>query len=455
MSSILDALRRIEREEGGRHQGTFQLGTEYPARADSRWRWAGAAVAVTLTGAVAAFLWLSETGILKDNGADRPPLPEDTQVAAVAQEDGTGREEGRLAVETPESEEVPPPGSVVAAKKPLATVDEASSVPKRPGAIPLTSTGVQAAPEPTNPAGTNEQVRESPPDAMVPGRERASLAEGVPEGSRWPAARPSAETDGRPPQHRLAPSSTPEPSAATASEGTELGSAPVPTDTSAARPARSLGDPGLRQRFAAKLAERMESAGSPPGDAARSAAAPQDRRAATGRTEAEQEPVSALSARPKGSTVGSPASFLNQPPPATNAAAPGIPPLEDRAPEPTILPPAEGGRLDEAEVRLPGPGVRPENLAGPEAGTKKGQQPNDAEEELLHRRPTGAPYVRVSFLFYSSEPTRRRVMLTVNDGSLVTLFEGQSTNDLAVERILRDEVHFRYQGKLFAVRPRS
>jgi hypothetical protein len=46
-------------------------------------------------------------------------------------------------------------------------------------------------------------------------------------------------------------------------------------------------------------------------------------------------------------------------------------------------------------------------------------------------------------------------MVTVNDGSLVTLFEGQSTNDLEVERILRDEVHFRYQGKLFAVRPRS
>jgi hypothetical protein len=454
MSSILDALRRIEREEGTRPQAPFQLGTEYPG-ADSRlrWRWAGAAVAVTLTGAVAAFLWLSGTGILKDKGADRPPLSEDTQLAAVAQEDGTGRERGHLAVETPEGEEAPPPGSVVAAKKPLATVDEASSVPKRPGASPLTSTGTQAASEPANPAGTNEQVRESPPDAMVPGRERASLAEGVPEGSRWPAARPSAETDGGPPQHRLAPSSIPEPSAATASGSTELGSAPVPTDTSAARPARSLGDPGLRQRFAAKLAERMESADSPPGDAARTAAAPQGRTAATGRTEAEQEP-SAPSARPEGSSVESPASFLNQPPPATNAAAPEISPLEDRALKPTILPPAVG-RLDEADLRLPGPEVRPENLAGPEAGTKKGQQPNDAEEEIVHRRPTGAPYVRVSFLFYSSEPTRRRVMVTVNDGSLVTLFEGQSTNDLQVEKILRDEVYFRYQGKLFAVRPRS
>ena len=454
MSSILDALRRIEREEGSRPQAPFQVGTEYSG-ADSRvqWHWAGAAVAVTLTGAVAAFLWLSGTGILKDKGADRPPLSEDTQVAAVAGEDGTGRERGHLAVETPESEEAPPPGSVVAAKKPLPTVDEASSVRKRPGASPPISTGRQVAPEPTNPAGTDEQVRESPPDAMAPGGERASLAEGVPEGSRWPVARPSAETDGGPPQRRLAPSSIPDPSGATASGSTQLGSAPVPTDTSVARPARSLGDPGLRQRFAAKLAERMESAGSPPGDAPRSAAAPQGRTAVTGRAEAEQEP-SALSAGPEGSSVDSPSSFFEQPPPAANAAAPEISPLEDRASEPTILPPA-AGRLDEAELRLPGPEVRPENLVGPEAGTKKGQQPNDAEEEILHRRPTGAPYVRVSFLFYSSEPTRRRVMVTVNDGSLVTLFEGQSTNDLAVERILRDEVQFRYQGKLFAVRPRS
>jgi hypothetical protein len=450
MSSILDALRRIEREESSHPQALFQLGNEYRGTySRSRWRWAGAAVAVTLTCAIATFFWLSGTGILKGKGADRPQLSEDIQVAAVTQEDVTDRKRGHPAVEAPESEEAQPPGSVVAVKKPIAPVDEASSVRKRPGVEPLIATGEQVAPEPTKPAGTEVQVRESPPDTVVPGRERASLAEGVPEGSRGPAA----EAYGSPPQHRLAPSSIPESFAATA-PGSTVGSAPVPEDTSEARPVRSLGDPGLRQRFAAKLAERMESAGSPLSDAARSAAAPQGGTGATDRTEAEQKPVPALPAGLEGSTVEPQSSFFEKAPPTVSGAVPEISPPEDRASEPTIPPPAGGG-VDEGGLRLPGPEVRPENPASPEAGTEKGQQPNDAEGEILQRRPTGAPYVRVSFLFYSREPTRRRVMVTVNDGSLVTLFEGQSTNDLEVERILRDEVHFRYQGKLFAVRPRS
>jgi hypothetical protein len=45
-------------------------------------------------------------------------------------------------------------------------------------------------------------------------------------------------------------------------------------------------------------------------------------------------------------------------------------------------------------------------------------------------------------------------MVTVDNGSLQTLFEGQSVDTLGVERILPNEVHFRYEGKLFAVRPR-
>ena len=72
----------------------------------------------------------------------------------------------------------------------------------------------------------------------------------------------------------------------------------------------------------------------------------------------------------------------------------------------------------------------------------------------MAQRPRGAPYVRVSFLYYSREPSRRRAMLTVNSGDLLTVYEGQSVETLNVERILRDEVHFRYEGKLFAVRPR-
>jgi hypothetical protein len=95
--------------------------------------------------------------------------------------------------------------------------------------------------------------------------------------------------------------------------------------------------------------------------------------------------------------------------------------------------------------------------AAPDIPTAEPEAPIEDEEpgeELLQRPPSGAPHVRVNFLFYSRETTRRRIMVTVDQGSLVTLFEGQSVDTLAVERILPNEVHFRYEGKLFAVHPR-
>lgn len=116
----------------------------------------------------------------------------------------------------------------------------------------------------------------------------------------------------------------------------------------------------------------------------------------------------------------------------------------------------------EAPVRRP-PGGRAEATVEPTetaddspeiSGESEAEPETAAAEEVLRRPPRGAPRVRVSFLFYSQEPSRRRVMLTIDGGELVTLFEGQAVDTLAVARILPDEVHFRHEGTLFAVKPR-
>jgi hypothetical protein len=89
------------------------------------------------------------------------------------------------------------------------------------------------------------------------------------------------------------------------------------------------------------------------------------------------------------------------------------------------------------------------DLPGGAAPRPEAVQPG---ESVAHRPPRGAPRVHVSFLFYSEDPGRRRVMLTVNQSpDLITLYEGQTHEAFEVARILPAEVHLRYQGQLFAV----
>ncbi|HWP64670.1 MAG TPA: general secretion pathway protein GspB, partial [Candidatus Limnocylindria bacterium] len=70
-------------------------------------------------------------------------------------------------------------------------------------------------------------------------------------------------------------------------------------------------------------------------------------------------------------------------------------------------------------------------------------------------RPAGAPSVRVSFLVYSSAPERRTVALTIDDGGLVTLHEGESASGVSVGRILPDGVELTWQGQAFTVPARE
>jgi hypothetical protein len=168
---------------------------------------------------------------------------------------------------------------------------------------------------------------------------------------------------------------------------------------------------------------------------------------------------------------------------AVPEAGPAPPP--DAAPDPRIAEPTEraADAAGEATAALPAPldarGLvpvpTPRVADEPESGAEPGraaedgeagqapappteeaaQPPLSAEEEILRKPPRGAPRVRVSFLFYSKDPGRRRVMLTLNDTpDLVTAYEGQRIEAFEIARILPDEVHLRYEGKVFAIQPR-
>lgn len=120
-------------------------------------------------------------------------------------------------------------------------------------------------------------------------------------------------------------------------------------------------------------------------------------------------------------------------------------------PEPAAAPPTALAAVPE-EPPAPAPRVpEPEPMAEPEPSPPP---PADAAvvEDLLPRRPAGAPHVQVSFLVYSRAAERRRVALSLDGASLVTLHEGQAAGGVEVVRILTDRVHLRHDGRMFSVR---
>lgn len=130
--------------------------------------------------------------------------------------------------------------------------------------------------------------------------------------------------------------------------------------------------------------------------------------------------------------------------PATVAAAPRpleqpwaevvTPPIVRRAPEPSAA--AAEPRADD--------GVPPDDVAS-------APEPTAEPAPRAPPPPAGAPSVRVSFLVYSSVPERRSVALTIDEGGLVTLQEGQQSGEVSVVEILPDAVALAWQGQAFTV----
>jgi hypothetical protein len=131
-----------------------------------------------------------------------------------------------------------------------------------------------------------------------------------------------------------------------------------------------------------------------------------------------------------------------QAPPPAQAAAAALPPAAPAPPLPQAV-------VDAAPPRVH---VESPPAAAPEVGAR----PVDAPPEVAAARPPAdAPRIQVSFLVYSAVPARRTVAFTVDGGSLLTLHEGESSHNVAVERIFADRVELRHAGRTFTVRARD
>jgi hypothetical protein len=415
VSSILDALRRIEREHETGPIAPFELEPEH-SRSRRGWIWsAAAALIIAASGGAAWWLWGGGTLASDPVVIARGPTPAPEGTAA---EDGPAALAAQTAV--PEDPATPstkpdvdrnvPPGhdaedaTVVGAREPASstgeTVADAATAPVADGRSdrPAPRAGQAPAPggETARPVNPPAPTAAATPviDAVA---QRAIVAD--------PPAQPLAEVE--PPAQLAARVPLP------ATRAPDVVS-PRPEVGATSDRARQIREQIARRRAAA-VAQEQSSGNN------------QTRQIEETKLRTEQvlprrAPDTHISAGNK----------------ATTAEGQGA-----------------GGSRSEAVG-----GSRSETAGNPRSESAGETRPDEAggapssDEEVSQRRPRGAPYVRVSFLYYSREPSRRHAMLTVNSGELLTVYEGQSVETLNVERILRDEVHFRYEGKLFAVRPR-
>ena len=128
------------------------------------------------------------------------------------------------------------------------------------------------------------------------------------------------------------------------------------------------------------------------------------------------------------------------PPAEEVATAPPAPAIETVRVEPLPPTPSEPPRI-RVRARPPEP-VEPVRTA-------------KAQDERPIPPPAGAPKVRVSFLVFSPVAERRAVSLTIDDGRLITLREGESAHGIEVERIRSVRVDLLWNGAPFTVRTSS
>ena len=135
--------------------------------------------------------------------------------------------------------------------------------------------------------------------------------------------------------------------------------------------------------------------------------------------------------------------------PATVASAPTPPaPTVAAATAPLVAPPAQvaapapaPAQQMMAAVAPPAPvPVKPAPIAAP---PPVATPPPAPERVATTRPPAGTPAVRVSFLAWSRVPERRTVALSVGDGSMTTLHEGERSDRVEVVEILPDGVRYR------------
>jgi hypothetical protein len=389
MSSIMDALKRIERDERSRQELPFDAPPPpgSPPRR-RRGRLGGTLITVFVLGVGLGAAWF-----VRGRSANAPESipevgPENIEVAAIPQpEEPEVSPEGADAIVPPLAPPAPP-----SAMAPEPAAADIPAVPAPPAPQATATFAARAAAEGGRPA--------RPDDGGAPAETEAATRERL---RRELLARREAVLAKR-----------------TAAPVGSVASAPAPAPAAAARPWQrpmataepAAPDPGAP-------AARLQDGGLPPLPGP-FAALPPDARAAP-----------------------------PPPLPGANHAAHDDAGAADAAP-----PAAERSAVRGAENAGAGDGA-PADGAAPAVATESA--PSDAAptvEQIQRRPPRGAPRINVSFLFYSDDPGRRRVMLTINDApELVTLYEGQTHESFEVARILPDGIHLRYQGLLYAVVP--
>jgi hypothetical protein len=450
MSSILDALRRIERESGERRGLPFELPPEDDSPRSRSWRrWVVGGVAIVSI-AIVALLSLDRD---RDEAGDRAsPAPEENaQVAMLAPD-----ESAPAAVRSP----APAAGAAEQDGERGATVGVQPVAPGEPGGA-----GRAAGADHLGDA-------EAGPDADVPARAAevgAAAPDPVPSNPAAEAAGPG-DVDGLAP----APGESPEQARrAKLREQTRARREAVKAQLAERRRAQQMQQLQQEQQQAPNDRPAGEPAPARPWQ--RVVAAPTE---AADTAAADAGPSVPPVEDPHGLVAGpSPEDSQALVPPIAKldapqlqVAAPPLPAAGAELQQPSAETAPVPGRADDEKTAAPETAATGADIGEPAAPSTEGEAagappevPADAatetaavrEDEILRRPPRGAPRVRVSFLLYSEDPGRRRVMLTVNDGTdLVTAYEGQRVEALEIARILPDEVHLRYEGKVFAVEPR-
>jgi hypothetical protein len=106
-----------------------------------------------------------------------------------------------------------------------------------------------------------------------------------------------------------------------------------------------------------------------------------------------------------------------------------------------------------ARVEPPAPPA-PRALAPEPAPRPRAPEPPSAAD-LPDRPPQGAPGIRLALLVYSRDPARRTVAVTIDNGAMTTVHEGEQVGGFEVGRIYPDHVEMHYGGTVFSLRGRD
>lgn len=116
----------------------------------------------------------------------------------------------------------------------------------------------------------------------------------------------------------------------------------------------------------------------------------------------------------------------------------------------------ERRELQELAALAPAPAQEPDAAPVDEAALEPEPEPDTSPETLVDtgRSPPGAPKVALSFLQWSTDPSRRFAFISIDGAPSQRIREGEVAAGLTVAAITPTGVQFKREGTLFVIRPR-